>query len=124
MQLPTWLNCELALFPMKATAAMMTTAIRATMSAYSTAVAPPSSWARVFSPSHQVVTLVYILTNMCMPPFRELDVWSRAVAGPSNPRMTRRFERPAKAAVIARLAGPAGRIDAVAHVVELRARAL
>src|SRR6266446_5454729 len=69
MQLPTWLNCELALFPMKATAAMMTTAMSATMSAYSTAVAPPSSWARVLSPSHHVVRPVCSRRNMS-PPFR------------------------------------------------------
>jgi hypothetical protein len=43
---------------MKATAAMITTAISATMSAYSTAVAPPSSSARALRSFHQVVTPV------------------------------------------------------------------
>ena len=43
---PTSWNFSLDDVPMKATAAMITTAISATMSAYSTAVAPPSSAAR------------------------------------------------------------------------------
>src|SRR5437773_6247776 len=52
--LPTVLNLLLAAFPRKATAAMITTAMSATISAYSTAVAPFSSSARTLRSFHQV----------------------------------------------------------------------
>src|SRR5437773_1246263 len=56
--LPTVLNLLLAALPRKATAAMITTAISATINAYSTAVAPFSSSARTLRSFHQTVTPV------------------------------------------------------------------
>src|SRR6476659_1723198 len=56
--LPTVLNLLLAALPRKATAAMITPAISATISAYSTAVAPFSSRARTLRSLHQTVTPV------------------------------------------------------------------
>src|SRR5919109_2534420 len=52
---PTSLNFVEAEVPMKVTARMITTAINATISAYSTAVAPRSSERRSFRSVHQVV---------------------------------------------------------------------
>src|SRR6266550_3686566 len=90
--LPTVLNLLLAACPRNATAAMITTAISATIRAYSTAVAPFSSLARIVRSLHQVLTPMYMRANIChlFPlPFHETGTASRLQvsrsAGPSIP---------------------------------------
>lgn len=55
MASPTHSNAELALLPMVVTATMMTAAIRATMMAYSTAVAP--SWRRAREMTSRIMVM-------------------------------------------------------------------